>query len=261
MAQQGEVGASVHLSFDHLKSFGVDFSARPLWCGIERGRGARVPCVIRDVGLLSCWPAASAWRSDGEVAPGSLAVRPGREASCADGLQKCLAAGPRARAGAAESKRRPGGPVLLPGAGGACPGRAGADADRPWPGPAGRRAGREPAMAAACAVQRHRRPPRTAAAIRRRGHPRREVVRFDMPGIGGSAEPVLPYHLWTLAPLLSGLLASSATSRPTSWASPGEAGCAAIRRPGPGPGGRLVLWPPPPGRRWCPVTPGSCGTC
>ena len=36
--------------------------------------------------------------------------------------------------------------------------------------------------------------------------PRREVVRFDMPGIGGSPGPVVPYHLWTLAPLLSGLL-------------------------------------------------------
>ena len=36
--------------------------------------------------------------------------------------------------------------------------------------------------------------------------PQREVVRFDMPGIGGSPEPVMPYHLWTLAPLLSGLL-------------------------------------------------------
>ena len=36
--------------------------------------------------------------------------------------------------------------------------------------------------------------------------PQREVARFDMPGIGGSAEPVMPYHLWTLAPLLSGLL-------------------------------------------------------
>jgi len=36
--------------------------------------------------------------------------------------------------------------------------------------------------------------------------PRREVVRFDLPGIGGSAGPVVPYHLWTLAPLLSGLL-------------------------------------------------------
>jgi pimeloyl-ACP methyl ester carboxylesterase len=36
--------------------------------------------------------------------------------------------------------------------------------------------------------------------------PQREVVRFDMPGIGGSPDPVMPYHLWTLAPLLSGLL-------------------------------------------------------
>jgi poly(3-hydroxyalkanoate) depolymerase len=36
--------------------------------------------------------------------------------------------------------------------------------------------------------------------------PRREVVRFDVPGTGGSPAPVVPYHLWTLAPLLSGLL-------------------------------------------------------
>jgi poly(3-hydroxyalkanoate) depolymerase len=36
--------------------------------------------------------------------------------------------------------------------------------------------------------------------------PRREVIRFDLPGIGGSAPPVVPYHLWTLGPLLRGLL-------------------------------------------------------
>jgi poly(3-hydroxyalkanoate) depolymerase len=36
--------------------------------------------------------------------------------------------------------------------------------------------------------------------------PRREVIRFDMPGIGGSPAPVIPYHLYTLAPLLAGLL-------------------------------------------------------
>jgi poly(3-hydroxyalkanoate) depolymerase len=34
----------------------------------------------------------------------------------------------------------------------------------------------------------------------------RTIIRFDMPGIGGSRPPVLPYHLATLAPLLSGLL-------------------------------------------------------
>src|ERR1039457_3682427 len=38
-------------------------------------------------------------------------------------------------------------------------GRAGADADRPWPGAAGLCPGREPALAAASAVQRHRRQP------------------------------------------------------------------------------------------------------
>jgi len=36
--------------------------------------------------------------------------------------------------------------------------------------------------------------------------PRRGVVRFDMPGIGGSPAPVVPYHLAAAAPLLSGLL-------------------------------------------------------
>ena len=36
--------------------------------------------------------------------------------------------------------------------------------------------------------------------------PRRGVIRFDMPGIGGSPAPVLPYHLATSAPLLAGLL-------------------------------------------------------
>jgi poly(3-hydroxyalkanoate) depolymerase len=35
---------------------------------------------------------------------------------------------------------------------------------------------------------------------------RRPVVRFDMPGVGGSPAPVLPYHLGTSAPLLAGLL-------------------------------------------------------
>ena len=36
--------------------------------------------------------------------------------------------------------------------------------------------------------------------------PRRAVIRFDMPGIGESPGPVVPYHLATLAPLLTGLL-------------------------------------------------------
>jgi poly(3-hydroxyalkanoate) depolymerase len=36
--------------------------------------------------------------------------------------------------------------------------------------------------------------------------PRRPVIRFDMPGIGGSPAPVVPYHLITSAPLLAGLL-------------------------------------------------------
>jgi poly(3-hydroxyalkanoate) depolymerase len=36
--------------------------------------------------------------------------------------------------------------------------------------------------------------------------PRREIIRFDLPGIGVSPLPVVPYHLATLAPTLSGLL-------------------------------------------------------
>ena len=36
--------------------------------------------------------------------------------------------------------------------------------------------------------------------------PRRPVIQFDMPGIGGSPAPVIPYHLGTLPSLLTGLL-------------------------------------------------------
>jgi poly(3-hydroxyalkanoate) depolymerase len=36
--------------------------------------------------------------------------------------------------------------------------------------------------------------------------PRRGVIRFDMPGIGGSPAPAVPYHLVTLPSLLAGLL-------------------------------------------------------
>ncbi len=35
---------------------------------------------------------------------------------------------------------------------------------------------------------------------------RRGVIRFDMPGVGGSPAPVVPYHLTTVAPMLGGLL-------------------------------------------------------
>jgi poly(3-hydroxyalkanoate) depolymerase len=36
--------------------------------------------------------------------------------------------------------------------------------------------------------------------------PRRSVIRFDMPGVGGSPAPVVPYHLATLPSLLASLL-------------------------------------------------------
>jgi pimeloyl-ACP methyl ester carboxylesterase len=44
--------------------------------------------------------------------------------------------------------------------------------------------------------------------------PRREVVRFDMPGIGGSAAPVVPYHLWTLAFLSAATQPANSTGAP-----------------------------------------------
>ena len=54
---------------------------------------------------------------------------------------------------------------------------------------------------------------------------RRGVIRFDMPGIGESPAPVVPYHLAALAPLLTGGYSTSSASRgPTCSASPGAAG-------------------------------------
>lgn len=35
---------------------------------------------------------------------------------------------------------------------------------------------------------------------------RRTVIRFDVPGVGGSPRPVVPYVLWTLAPVVAGVL-------------------------------------------------------
>ena len=37
-------------------------------------------------------------------------------------------------------------------------------------------------------------------------HPRRTVVRFDVPGVGGSPRPVVPYVLATLSPVIAGVL-------------------------------------------------------
>jgi poly(3-hydroxyalkanoate) depolymerase len=36
--------------------------------------------------------------------------------------------------------------------------------------------------------------------------PELEVIRFDVPGIGGSPLPLVPYHMWTLAPLIGELV-------------------------------------------------------
>src|SRR5688500_19388442 len=36
--------------------------------------------------------------------------------------------------------------------------------------------------------------------------PRRSVVRFDVPGVGGSPRPVVPYNLSTFSPVVAGML-------------------------------------------------------
>jgi poly(3-hydroxyalkanoate) depolymerase len=38
--------------------------------------------------------------------------------------------------------------------------------------------------------------------------PRRTVIRFDVPGVGGSPRPLVPYHLTTFSPVVAGLLAN-----------------------------------------------------
>jgi poly(3-hydroxyalkanoate) depolymerase len=65
--------------------------------------------------------------------------------------------------------------------------------------------------------------------------PRREVIRFDVPGVGASPLPLVPYHLATLPPLLTGLLArlghASADVLGISWGG-GLAQQFALSRPG-----------------------------
>jgi poly(3-hydroxyalkanoate) depolymerase len=72
--------------------------------------------------------------------------------------------------------------------------------------------------------------------------PRRPVIRFDLPGIGGSPLPAVPYHLATLPALLAGLLDRLGHPRADvlgiSWGG-GLAQQFALRRPGRV--GRLVL--------------------
>ena len=53
--------------------------------------------------------------------------------------------------------------------------------------------------------------------------PRIEVVRFDVPGVGGSPLPKVPYNFALLACLVGRLLDGSATTGSTPSASPGAA--------------------------------------
>ncbi|WP_409328573.1 poly(3-hydroxyalkanoate) depolymerase [Trujillonella humicola] len=44
--------------------------------------------------------------------------------------------------------------------------------------------------------------------------PRRTVIRFDVPGVGGSPRPVVPYVLGTLTPVVAGVLSRLGYDRP-----------------------------------------------
>ena len=44
--------------------------------------------------------------------------------------------------------------------------------------------------------------------------PRRTVIRFDVPGVGGSPRPVVPYVLGTLTPVIAGVLSRLGYDRP-----------------------------------------------
>src|SRR4029077_9691386 len=86
--------------------------------------------------------------------------------------------------------------------------------------------------------------------------PQRPVIRFDMPGIGGSPAPVIPYHLATLPSLLAGLLDQlgyeQADVLGISWGG-GLAPPFALRRPDRV--RRLVLVAPAPGALMVPGHP------
>jgi poly(3-hydroxyalkanoate) depolymerase len=86
--------------------------------------------------------------------------------------------------------------------------------------------------------------------------PRRGVVRFDVPGVGGSPAPVVPYSLVTLAPLLGGLLDALGHERADvlgiSWGG-GLAQQFALSRPGRV--RRLVLVATGPGALMVPAHP------
>ena len=93
--------------------------------------------------------------------------------------------------------------------------------------------------------------------------PRRGVIRFDMPGVGGSPAPVVPYHLITTGPLLAGLLDQLGHDAGTAGHLPGEAGSRRVRAEPPGPGAppgavddraRRASW-------WRRAARASCGTC
>ena len=68
--------------------------------------------------------------------------------------------------------------------------------------------------------------------------PRRTVIRFDVPGVGGSPRPVVPYNLATFSPVVAGMLDRLGLRRPgrRPRAVLGRRAGPALRRPAPAPG-------------------------
>ena len=77
--------------------------------------------------------------------------------------------------------------------------------------------------------------------------PRRTVIRFDVPGVGGSPRPVVPYNLATFSPVVAGMLdrlgLRRAGRRPRAVL--GRGAGPALRRPAPEAGAGGWCSPPP----------------
>jgi hypothetical protein len=79
--------------------------------------------------------------------------------------------------------------------------------------------------------------------------PRRELIRFDLPGIGGSPLPAVPYHLATLGPVLAGLLDQLGHQQADVLGISWGAGWPSSSRCGlPAGSGAWCWWPRAPGR-------------
>ena len=94
--------------------------------------------------------------------------------------------------------------------------------------------------------------------------PRRTVIRFDVPGVGGSPRPVVPYNLATFSPVVAGVLDRLGFDGPgrRPRAVLGRWAGAALRRPAPRAGaGGSCSSAPGRDRSWCRRTRGCWPGC